>query len=189
MRGFTDTACPLGVDCPETLREIGRLLERFRERGWPVCFTAMRYDDARQAAVFRRKLPALNWLQAASPWVEIDPRCATRHGEPVFYKFWASGFFGTELAAHLASEGCDALVVTGLTTSGCVRATALDGLQHDYPVFIAREACADRDPDAHAGSLRDLSIKYAEVMSVDELISALARIDAAPLQPKRRATR
>ena len=177
-RGFTDTACPLGVDCADVVRAIGRVLARFRALGWPVCFTAVSYDDDGQAPVFRRKLPALNWLLAGSPWVEIDQRLAPEDGEPVFRKFWASGFFGTGLAAHLARQRVDGLVVTGLTTSGCVRATATDGLQHDYPVFVVREACGDRDADAHERNLRDLAVKYAEVLSVDQALSSLARAGA-----------
>ncbi len=174
MRGFTDPACPLGIDCAEVIRAIGRLLARFREFGWPVFFTTVSYDDDSQARVFRRKLPALEWLQTGSPWVALDARLSPRADEPVLRKFWASGFFGSDLHERLAAEQVDGLVVAGLSTSGCVRATALDGLQHDYPVFVPREACGDRDADAHERSLRDLSIKYAEVVCVDAALAQLA---------------
>ena len=94
-------------------------------------------------------------------------------GEPVLVKHWASGFFATDLAARLRAAGADGVVVTGLTTSGCVRATALDALQHDFRAVVPREAVGDRDPDAHLANLKDLGIKYADVLSVDETLALL----------------
>ena len=86
-------------------------------------------------------------------------------------KRWASAFFGTDLAARLRDAGADSLVVAGLTTSGCVRATAVDGLQHDYRVVVPREATGDRNPAAHAANLFDLDAKYADVTPLDEVVA------------------
>ena len=105
--------------------------------------------------------------------MEIDPRLAPRPEEPVIEKRWASAFFGTDLDQRLKRARADSLVVTGLTTSGCVRATAVDGLQHDYLVAVPREAVGDRNAQAHEANLFDLDAKYADVVSLQELFAML----------------
>lgn len=86
-------------------------------------------------------------------------------------KFWASAFFGTPLAELIRQSGADGVMVTGLTTSGCVRATAVDALQHDFRVLIPEQAVGDRDAQAHAANLRDLDLKYADVRSLEECLA------------------
>ncbi|MCC4308268.1 isochorismatase family protein [Alcanivorax marinus] len=172
--GFTDPGLsPLASEAGAVLDANARLLAAFRERSLPVFFTTVAYERDDQARVFREKLPALEVLQAGSGLERIDPRVAPRDDEPVLVKQWASGFFGTDLAARLRAAGADGVVVTGLTTSGCVRATALDALQHDLRTVVPREAVGDRDPDAHQANLKDLGIKYADVLSVDETLALL----------------
>ncbi|MEO1901203.1 MAG: isochorismatase family protein [Alcanivorax sp.] len=172
--GFTDPGLsPLASEAEAVLDANARLLAAFRERSLPVFFTTVAYERDDQARVFREKLPALEVLQAGSGLERIDPRVAPRDDEPVLVKQWASGFFGTDLAARLRAAGADGVVVTGLTTSGCVRATALDALQHDLRTVVPREAVGDRDPDAHQANLKDLGIKYADVLSVDETLALL----------------
>ena len=94
-------------------------------------------------------------------------------GEAVLVKCFASAFFGTSLASLLAAAGCDSVVVTGASTSGCVRATAVDALQYGYRVAVPREAVGDRNEAAHEANLYDLDTKYADVVSVDEVMDAL----------------
>ena len=173
MRGFTDPACPLGTDCPSVVEASARLLGLFRKRAWPVFFTAVLYRRPGEARVFRSRIDALNLLQPDSPWVEIDGRLTPHDDEPVIEKHWASAFFGTDLAQRLAETRADSLVVAGLTTSGCVRATAVDGLQHDYRVAVPREAVGDRNAQAHEANLFDLDAKYADVVSLEELFAML----------------
>jgi nicotinamidase-related amidase len=175
-RGFTDPASPLVCDLDECVATIARLLEAFRAAELPVVFTTVCYDDfgKQAAAVFLEKIPALAVLEPGSPWVEIDPRIAPADGEPVLSKYFASAFFGTTLASLLASAGADTVVVTGASTSGCVRATALDALQHGYRVLVPREAVGDRNPAAHEANLYDLDTKYADVVSVEDVLSELA---------------
>lgn len=175
-RGFIDPACPVGSPAEGVVVACRELLAAFRERKLPVFFTTVVYRDDRQARVFRNRLPALNVLTADSEWVLIDPRLAPRSDEPVIEKQWASGFFQSRLQQELKKRHVDSLVIGGLTTSGCVRATAVDGLQHDYPVVVVREAVGDRNPEAHAASLFDLGAKYADVLKLKEvkkLISTL----------------
>lgn len=176
INGFTDPACPLGTHCPYVVEANAGLLQAFRDRGLSVFFTTVVYRNSDQARVFRQRIEALNLLQPGSRWVEIDPALAPRSGEPVLEKQWASAFFGTDLAARLETASTDSLVVTGLTTSGCVRATVVDGLQHDYPVVVPRESVGDRNPAAHQANLFDMDAKYADVLPLSDVQGMLAEI-------------
>jgi maleamate amidohydrolase len=173
--GFTDPASPLVCDLDGVVAAIRRLLEAARSAGVLVVYTTVAYGEAdrRTAAVFIDKVPALLTLEAGSRFVEIDPRLAPAAGEPVLTKLFASAFHGTPLATLLASEGCDSVVVTGASTSGCVRATAVDALQHGYRTVVPREAVGDRNPQAHEANLYDIDAKYGDVVSADEVIGQL----------------
>jgi maleamate amidohydrolase len=175
-RGFTDPASPLVCELDDCVAAIARLLEAFRRAELPVIFTTVCYDDfgKQAAAVFIEKVPALLVLEPGTPWVEIYPRIEPVEGEPVLSKYFASAFFGTTLASVLASAGADTVVVTGASTSGCVRATALDAMQHGYRVLVPREAVGDRNQAAHDANLYDLDTKYADVVSVEDVLAALA---------------
>ena len=173
INGFTDPACALGTACPEVVAANVQLLEAFRALGLPVFFTTVVYHSEQQAKVFRRKVPALNVLQPDSHWVKVDSALEPLEGEPVIEKQWASAFFATDLDQQLSALGVDSLVVTGLTTSGCVRASAVDALQNDYQVVIAEEAVGDRNLEAHRANLFDLNAKYADVLPVAQVLSQL----------------
>jgi maleamate amidohydrolase len=173
INGFTDPGCPLGTYCPEVVSANVELLSAFRHRGLPIFFTTVVYSNDLQATVFRHKLPALNVLQAGSHWVALDSAMDRLESEPLIEKHWPSAFHKTDLDAQLRALGVDSLVVTGLTTSGCVRASAVDGLQNNYQVVVAKEAVGDRNPAAHEANLFDLNAKYADVMSVAEIVTSL----------------
>ena len=173
IRGFTDPQCPLGTHCPEVVSANLQLLQAFRHKGLPIFFTTVVYHHTHQAAVFRRKVPALNVLQAESLWVDVDPQLGRRDSEPLIEKQWASAFHKTDLEQQLKSLGVDSIVVTGLTTSGCVRATAVDGLQNELQVVIAEEAVGDGNQQAHSANLFDLNAKYADVQSVSWVLKQL----------------
>lgn len=177
IRGFTDPACPLGTDCPDVVAANVELLNAFRQRSLPIYFTTVVYHNADQAKVFRQRIAALNLLTPDSDWVQLDDRLARAPSEELLEKLWPSAFHATDLHARLSARQVDTLVVTGLTTSGCVRATAVDGLQYDYRVVVPREAVGDRNDDAHEANLHDLHAKYADVMSVSELISRLPTVN------------
>ncbi|TQV82670.1 isochorismatase family protein [Exilibacterium tricleocarpae] len=171
--GFTDPNSPLGTECGSVIEANQTLLRYFAAAGWPVFFSTVVYDTESQARVFRARLPALNILQRGSHWVEVDSRLGQPEPWQLIEKHWASAFFGTDLIDRLRAQTADSLVVTGLTTSGCVRATAVDGLQHDYPVFIPREAVGDRTEAVHRANLYDLNAKYVDVVDLTELLGAL----------------
>jgi maleamate amidohydrolase len=173
IHGFTDPACPLGSEADAVVQANLVLLEAFRKQNLPVIFTTVIYHDEDQARVFRDRVPALNVLKPGSHWVQVDARLGRRADEPLIEKHWASGFFGTDLHARLTCLEVDSLVVTGLTTSGCVRATAVDGLQHDYRVVVPKQAVGDRNPQAHEESLFDLNAKYADVLDLEEVLAQL----------------
>jgi len=171
--GFTDPACPLGSAAESVIAANRQLLSLFRRKGLPVFFTTVIYRNPQQARVFRERVPALNVLQPGSRWVEVDARLDRQANETIIEKQWASGFFSTDLKTRLVAAGADSLVVTGLTTSGCVRATAVDGLQHDYRVVVPREAVGDRNLAAHEANLFDLHAKYVDVQDLSVVLSLL----------------
>jgi nicotinamidase-related amidase len=173
--GFTDPASPLVCDLDGTVEAIRELLEAARRAEVPVVFTTVSYGEGDKvtAKAFIDKVPVLLTLEAGTRWVEIDERIAPRPGEPVLNKLFASAFFGTPLASLLAAHGCDSVIVTGASTSGCVRATAVDVLQHGYRPVVPREAVGDRNPAAHAAALYDIDQKYGDVVSLGECLDAL----------------
>jgi nicotinamidase-related amidase len=174
-RGFTEPASPLHCDSDAALAATAELLAAAREAGAPVIYTTVVYDEAgrREAAAFLAKSPALADLTHDSPFAEIDPRIAPADGEPVLEKKFASAFFGTDLDARLKAAGVDTAIVVGASTSGCVRASALDALQYGNRVLVVREAVADRLTEAHDRALLDLDAKYADVVSLAEAVEVL----------------
>jgi nicotinamidase-related amidase len=179
--GFTDPASPLVCELDDVVASIRRLLDEFRRAQLPVVYTTVSYGEGDKvaAAAFIDKIPALLTLEAGSRWVEIDPRIAPLPAEPVLNKLFASAFFGTPLASLLASAGCDSVVVTGASTSGCVRATAVDALQHGYRPAVPREAVGDRNPAAHEANLYDIDAKYGDVVAVDDVVDHLEALTVA----------
>jgi maleamate amidohydrolase len=176
--GFTDPASPLACDLDDVVVAIQRLLGETRAAGFPVVYTTVSYTEAdrRTAAVFIEKVPALLTLEAGSRWVEIDPRISPLSDEPVLNKLFASAFYGTALASYLVANGCDSLIVTGASTSGCVRATVVDALQHGYRPIVPRDAVGDRNPAAHEANLYDIDTKYGDVVSVDDVVEMFPRL-------------
>lgn len=175
--GFTSPDSPLRCDLEGVVGAVATLLDAARERRRPVVYTTVSYGLGERAAAraFIDKVPALLALAEGSPFTGIDPRIAPQPGEAVLNKLFASAFFGTPLQSLLAAHGCDSVIVTGASTSGCVRATAVDVLQNGYRLTVPREAVGDRDVAAHEQALHDIDAKYGDVVSLDE---ALAQISA-----------
>lgn len=174
--GFTDAEGPLGCAADEAVAETARLLSAARASGAPRVFTRIEYDQATAAiaAPFLEKMPALRECTVGSRSARIDHRVRPEGDEPVLGKLFASGFFGTDLAAFLAVHGCDGAVITGATTSGCVRATVVDALQHGYRVLVPRTAVADRAQGPHEAALFDIQAKYGQVVDTSEAEAVLA---------------
>ena len=179
--GFTDPESPLHCDLEPVVEAIDRLLAATRAARLPVVYTTVAYDDTgkEKARVFIDKVPTLLTLEAGGRWPEIDPRLAPQPGEPVLTKLFASAFYGTPLATLLMAQQCDGVIVTGASTSGCVRATAVDALQHGYRVVVPREAVGDRSPSAHEANLYDIDAKYGDVLPLDDVLQHLDRFALA----------
>jgi maleamate amidohydrolase len=173
--GFTDPESPLACDLEGVVGAFPRLLGAAPAAPLPIVSTTVSYDegDRLAAAAFVDKIPALLTLEAGSRWVEIDPRIAPLPDEPVLNKLFASAFFGTPLSSLLTAAGCDGVIVTGASTSGCVRATVVDALQHGFRPVVPREAVGDRNPAAHEANLYDIDTKYGDVVTLDEVVAHL----------------
>ncbi len=169
INGFTDPTSPLGGDFSSEVAATKDLLDVFRAAALPIAFTTIEYDaDFRDAGVFIKKVPSLAVLLRGSPMCRIDDRIAPKTGEYIVSKKYASSFFGTNLDTYLRTHGVDTLVITGCTTSGCVRASAVDSLQYGYQTIVVRDACGDRAQGPHEANLFDMDAKYADVISLDE---------------------
>ena len=173
INAFTDPACPLGTDAASVVEANRMLLTAFRARSLPIVYTTVIFRCESEGRAFRNRVPALEVLQPDSEWVKVDRALEPFAGEYITEKKGAWAFFGTDLATWLDRRGADSVVVTGLTTSGCVRASVVDGLQHDYPVFVPRQAVGDRNPNAHEANLFDMHAKYADVLDLAELLAML----------------
>jgi nicotinamidase-related amidase len=130
--------------------------------------------DGADGGLFYKKIPSLRVFLEGSPLGAFPPSLQPVDGERVISKQFASAFFATSLAETLSREGIDTLLITGLSTSGCVRATALDALQSGFAPFVVREACGDRHPAPHEANLFDLQAKYAEVVSEQEACALIS---------------
>jgi maleamate amidohydrolase len=176
--GFTDPECMLGADMTAEVEATKRLLDAAREKGLPVIFTTIGFEASlKDGGLWLQKVPSLGDLQLGGRWVEIDTRLERREDETVIVKKGASAFFGTNLVAVLNTEAVDTVILCGATTSGCVRATAIDLLQNGWPAIVPRECVGDRAQAPHEANLFDINAKYADVVSLED---ALAYVESVP---------
>jgi maleamate amidohydrolase len=163
-RGFTEPASPLGAEMSPAVEATAALMDAAHETGTPVFVTANGYrPDMSDAGVWVQKYPGLRHLTMDSPWTDLDPRLRVTDSDTLLVKQFPSAFFGTPLQSMLTARGIDSLVVTGTTTSGCIRATVVDGVQHGFRVFVAEDCVADRARGPHEANLFDMRTKYADV--------------------------
>ena len=168
-RGFIDPSSPLGFKCDELIQANIILVNKFREMNLPVIFTTTIYRDISEASVFRSKIPALNILKPGSEETSFLAELSPDSKDILIEKKFASSFFGTNLADDLRRMNVDSVVISGVTTSGCVRATALDSLQNNFLTTVAEDCVGDRDLNAHRANLFDLQSKYADVVLSDKI--------------------
>jgi maleamate amidohydrolase len=178
LKAFTDPRMMLGANLDNEIEAIKPLLAVAHERGIPVIFSTVIYNDAdlKDAGIWALKMKGVATLKAGSDGVEIDPRLDCRKTDSLLVKKYASCFFGTDLIARLTSRRVDTLIIVGCTTSGCVRATAVDAVQTGLRPMVVREAVGDRSAAAHAQSLFDLDAKYADVVSLEETLQYLRTV-------------
>ena len=172
--GFTDPEQPTGADLAAVVAHTRNLVDAARKAAIPVVFTTIAFDPARLgASAWLRKATGMAALVEGSPLVEVDARLEKRRDEVLVTKSGASAFFGTDLCAVLTAQGVDTVVITGATTSGCVRATAVDAVQSGFTVLVPRECVGDRAHGPHEANLFDIDEKYGDVISVDDAIDYL----------------
>ena len=177
MRAYFTPGSPLDLGSSAVVDAAADLLEAARGNGIPVIHTAVHYRaGAPDAGLFVRKVGALVLLadDADGNLRELMPAVAPLPTETLIVKQYASAFFGTSLAATLTSSGVDTAVIAGVTTSGCIRATATDALQYGFRPLVVRDACADRSAAYHDSNLRDLDAKYADIIDVAEALARFA---------------
>ena len=126
------------------------------------------------------KVPALTKMVEGEPLADIVPELKPTPQDVVINKQYASAFFGSPLAALFTSQGIDTIVLTGCSTSGCVRATAVDSMQHGFRVIVPRECVGDRHPEPHEANLFDINSKYGDVVSKAEVLESLVRYAKLP---------
>ncbi|MFB9949208.1 isochorismatase family protein [Rhizobium puerariae] len=177
--GFTDPSYPTASDMTEEVRATRRLLDAARERHVPVIFTTIAYEKGHLGSLaWLRKATGMAALVAGTRLVEVDDRLARRDDEVLVVKHGASAFFGTDLAAHLAALHVDTVILTGATTSGCVRASAVDAVQSGFDVLVPRECVADRASGPHEANLFDIDQKYGDVIGLDDALGYLSGLVA-----------
>lgn len=178
MKGYTQKGSPLFAEgVVEAVSESGALLAAARALRIPVIHTNIRYfnADCSDGGLWVQKAPVMKAMTPGNPWAEFCDDVLPRDGELVITKQYASAFFGTSLASTLHAAGIDTIVLIGCSTSGCIRASAVDGVQHGFRVIVARECVGDRHPDPHEANLFDIDSKYGDVLSKQAVIDALNR--------------
>ncbi|MEX0923750.1 MAG: isochorismatase family protein [Rhodovibrionaceae bacterium] len=171
VNGFNDPEIFGGGNIPQAIASTKPLLDLFREKKLPVVFTRIVYaEDGSNAGMFARKAPRLLELTEDAPMSHVVPELQPWEGEIVLNKRNASSFFGTTLDEDLRKLGVDTVVVTGCTTSGCVRASVVDAVSHDFSTVVVREGVGDRAEGPHKASLLDMEKKYADVLDLKIVI-------------------
>jgi len=178
--GFNDPRLFGGGNIDAAIKRTVGLLQFFREKKLPVAFTRIVYaEHGADAGVFCMKAPGLRALTETHPAGQVVPELAPLAGEYMVRKTQASAFFGSGLAPWLVQQGADTVVVTGCTTSGCVRATVVDAMQNNFRPIVARDCVGDRAIGPHEANLFDMGQKYADLMERDEIIGELSRLARA----------
>jgi maleamate amidohydrolase len=176
LQGYTTEGSALyAPGVVECVKEMPELLEVARAKGVPVIHTQVRYTppDYADGGVWVKKAPVLKDLVEGHPYAAFCEEVIPREGEIIITKQYASAFFGTSLIATLTGLGVDTLIITGCTTSGCIRATAVDTVQHGLRPICVRECVGDRHEGPHEANLFDINAKYGDVISKQECLEYL----------------
>ncbi len=174
VEAYLQPGSPLYAGIEDALASAVRLTAAARAAGMPIIFTNVEYQPGgADGGVFYRKVPALKVFEKGSPLGAFPAALSPQFGDIVITKRYASAFFATHLAATLASLQVDTLLICGTSTSGCIRATALDACQNGFLPFVVRDACGDRHQAPHEANLFDLQAKYAEVIGEAEAITLI----------------
>jgi len=175
VKAYTTPGSPLyAPDVCDAVHATAPLLKAARQKGCPIIFTRVVYHPGgADGGVFARKVPVLRTFVASNEMTEVVDELPMDPSDLVLHKQYASSFFGTSLASTLTAAGVDTLIVVGCSTSGCVRATAVDGCQYGFRVIVPRQCVGDRAQEPHDANLFDINSKYGDVMEADEVLQWL----------------
>jgi maleamate amidohydrolase len=176
LKGYTEPGAPLyAPGVVRCVKEVPELLTAARKAGVGVIHTRVLYNPVNfeDGGVWIRKAPVLKALVPGNLYAEFCDEVVPPKGETVIVKNYASCFFGTSLAATLTAQGVDTVIITGCTTSGCIRASAVDAVQNGFRPIVVRECVGDRHDDPHNANLFDINAKYGDVISKAEALAYL----------------
>lgn len=179
LQGYTTEGSALfAPGVVECVKEMPEFLDLARQKGVPIIHTRVLYTQPNyeDGGVWIKKAPVLKDLVAGNPYAEFCEGVVPQEGEPVIVKQYASAFFGTSLVATLNGLDVDTLIITGCTTSGCIRATAVDAVQHGFRPICPRELIGDRHEGPHEANLFDINAKYGDVISKAEVMEYLSSL-------------
>lgn len=186
VQSYFEPGSPFYAGVDAALASAIRVLGAARAAGIPVIYTNLQYQAGGvDGGIFLRKVPNLKAYLPGSLMGRFPKGLVPRQNELIVTKQYASAFFGTSLAATLTSSRIDTVLLTGLTTSGCVRATCVDTMQHGFIPVVVQEACGDRHPGPHEANLFDMNAKYADVVSEAEAAAYLGGLASSRLHPQR----
>ena len=172
VQAYFEPSCPLYAEVDDALAATIKLIEGAREAKIPVLYTNVEFQAGGvDGGIFFRKVPVLKSFLAGSPLGAWPAGIAPVEGELVISKKYPSAFFGTSLASTLTAKGIDTLVICGLTTSGCIRATCIDTVSSGFIPIVVDEACGDRHTSPHEANLFDMNAKYADVISLADALA------------------
>ena len=177
VQAYFDEGCALYAGVEDALESALRVRELARAAGIPVIYTnVVYYDEGRDGGVFFRKAPVLKNFLSGNPMGGWPSGLQPADDELVISKQYPSAFFGTPLASNLKNLDIDTLIITGVTTSGCIRATCVDAMSNGFIPIVVADACGDRHVAPHEANLFDMNAKYADVVSESETIGYLQQL-------------
>lgn len=173
----TEGAALYAAPVVTAVKETVDVLSLARQKGVPVIYTRVLYNkNGLDGGIFVQKVPILRKMVEGEPLAEIVPELEPGEDDVIIIKQYASAFFGTSLAAMLTSLGVDTVLLTGCSTSGCIRATAVDGMQYGFRVIVPQECVGDRHPEPHESNLFDINSKYGDVVSKQDVMNYLQEL-------------
>lgn len=176
-KAYFDASSPLYANCDGVRLAAIDLLLQARAHSMPVIHTRVDYDEAGiNGGIFFKKIGALSVFCKGSPLGDFAEGLEPAAHEPVVSKQYASAFFGTSLASLLMSQGIDCVLIAGMSTSGCVRASTVDAIQHGFIPVVLEDCVGDRHEAPHKANLFDLAAKYADVRSSGDVFGELAKV-------------
>jgi maleamate amidohydrolase len=177
VKGYFDTACELYAEVEDCLASALRIRGAARAAGIPIIFTRMElHAHFGDSGWFHEKVLPLRHFYTGNPMGELADGIDLQPDELLVGKQYPSAFFGTSIASTLTYRGVDSVLLAGVTTSGCIRASCVDAMSHGFRTIVVADACGDRHPSPHEANLFDMNAKYADVVSEDEVIAYLASL-------------